>query len=119
MEALLEKQKLKQSQVFNVSIPVPENLVVVDKDEYLELLAKSEEGKWWVVDDVLELLSVSRSTLINDILLNPRFKNEMDIEQNRNGFVLYPAGKGSPYRFLASKTRKYFEENFASILLFK
>lgn len=119
MGALLEKQKLKQSQVFNVSIPVPENLVVMDKEEYLELLAKSEEGRWWVVDDVLELLSISRSTLINDILLNPRFKNEMDIERNKNGFVLYPIRKGSPYRFLASKTRKYFEENFASILLFK
>ncbi len=119
MGALLEKQEVKQSQVFNVSIPVPENLVVVDKEEYLALLAKSEEGKWWVVDDVLELLSVSRSTLINDILLNPRFKSEMDIEQNKDGFVLYPVGKGSPYRFLASKTRKYFEENFASILLFR
>lgn len=119
MGALLEKQEVKQSQIFNVSIPVPDNLVVVDKEEYLRLLARSEEGKWWVVDDVLELLSISRSTLINDILLNPRFKNEMDIEQNKNGFVLYPSGKGSPYRFLASKTRKYFEENFASILLWK
>ncbi|MCK3904664.1 DUF771 domain-containing protein [Streptococcus suis] len=119
MVALLERRDVKQSQVFNVSIPVPENLVVVDKDEYLQLLSKTEEGKWWVVDDVLELLSVSRSTLINDILLNPRFKSEMDIEQNKDGFVLYPSGKGSPYRFLASKTRKYFEENFASILLFK
>lgn len=119
MGALLEKQELKQNQVFNVSIPVPENLVVVDKDQYLQLLAKSEEGKWWLIDDVVELLSISRSTLINDILLNPRFKNEIDVEQNNAGFVLYPRGKGSPYRFLASRTRKYFEENFASILLFR
>ncbi|MBF0817879.1 DUF771 domain-containing protein [Streptococcus acidominimus] len=117
MGALLEKQELKQNQVFNVSIPVPENLVVVDKDQYLQLLAKSEEGKWWLIDDVVELLSISRSTLINDILLNPKFKNEIDVEQNNAGFVLYPRGKGSPYRFLASRTRKYFEENFASILL--
>ncbi|HEM3629717.1 TPA: DUF771 domain-containing protein [Streptococcus suis] len=119
MGALLERKEIKQSQVFNVSIPVPEHLVVVDKEEYLELLSKSEKGKWWVVDDVLELLSISRSTLVNDILLNPRFKSEMDIEQNKDGFVLYPSGKGSPYRFLASKTRQYFEENIASILLFK
>lgn len=90
MVALLERRDVKQSQVFKVSIPIPENLVVVDKDEYLQLLSKTEEGKWWVVDDVLELLSVSRSTLINDILLNPRFKSEIDIEQNKDGFVLYP-----------------------------
>ncbi|WP_449463197.1 DUF771 domain-containing protein [Streptococcus suis] len=119
MGALLERKEIKQSQVFNVSIPVPENLVVIDKEEYLQLLAKSEEGKWWLVDDVLELLNISRSTLINEILLNPRFKSQMDIEQNNEGFVLYPRGKGSPYRFLASRTRKYFEENFASILLFR
>ncbi|MBF0777886.1 DUF771 domain-containing protein [Streptococcus cuniculi] len=119
MGALLEKQELKQNQVFNVSIPVPENLVVVDKDEYLDLLRKTDEGQWWLIDDVVELLSISRSTLINDILLNPRFKSEIDVEQNNAGFVLYPRGKGSPYRFLASRTRKYFEENFASILLFR
>lgn len=119
MEALLADKKVKQTQVFNIAIPVPEDLVVVNKDDYLALLAKSEVGKWWVIDDVLELLNISRSTLINDILLNPRYKKEIDIEENKDGFVLYPRGKGSPYRFLASKTRKYFEENFSSILLLR
>lgn len=119
MAMLMERQEVKQNQVFNISIPVPDNLVVVEKEAYLDLLAKIEEGKWWLIDDVLKLLNISRTTLINDVLLNPKVKEEIDIEENKDGFVLYPKGKGSPYRFLASRTRKYFEENFAAILSFK
>lgn len=117
MKQVFEKETVKQEQIFNIAVPIPEHLIVVEREDYLNILSQVEEGQWWVVDDVLALLKVSRTTLINDILLNPRFKNEMDIETNSEGFVLYPRGKGSPYRFLASRTRKYFEENFASILL--
>lgn len=41
----------------------------------------------------------------------------MDIEQNEEGFVLYPKSKGSPYRFLARKTREYFDKNYQKISL--
>ncbi|WP_161980098.1 DUF771 domain-containing protein [Streptococcus sp. S784/96/1] len=103
-------------QTFNITVPVPENLVVISKEEYLSLVNQREEGQWWDIDDVIDLLRIGRSKLINDILLNPRYKAEFDIEQNASGFVAYPKGKGSPYRFLASRTRKYFENHFADIL---
>lgn len=55
--------------------------------------------------------------IMNDILLNPDIKKEVDLSINPNGFIVYPKGKGSRYKILATKARKYFEDNFGSILL--
>lgn len=104
-------------QIFNVSIPVPDDVVVISKEEYLELISDTEQGKWWELDDLRELLGIGRTKLINDILLNPHYKSVIAISVNADGFVVYPKGKGSRYRILATRARKYFEENFANILL--
>ncbi len=104
-------------QVFNVSVPIPDDVVVISKEEYLELLSENEQGKWWDIENLQDLLGVGRSKLINDILFNPDIKKDVDLSINPNGFIVYPSGRGRPYRILATKARKYFEENFASILL--
>lgn len=104
-------------QVFKVNIPIPENVVVISKDEYLDLLSDTEQGKWWDIENLQELLGIGRSKLINDILLNPEIKKEVDLAINPNGFIVYPKGKGSRYKILATRARKYFEGNFGSILL--
>ena len=108
---------MKESkQVFNIEVPIPSNMVLISRSEYLDLIQKEEIGQWWTIDKVEELLSISKTKLVNDILLNPTIKNELDIEQNKEGFVLYPKSKGSPYRFLARKTREYFDKNYQKIL---
>ena len=104
-------------QVFNIEVPIPADMVLISRSEYLDLLQKEEVGQWWTIDKVEELLSIRKTKLINDILLNPSIKNELDIEKNKDGFVLYPKSKGSPYRFLARKTREYFDKNYQKILL--
>lgn len=104
-------------QQFNITVPVPDDVVIISKEEYLDLLSDSEQGKWWEIDDLKELLGIGRTKLINDILLNPKYKPQIDIAVNRDGFVVYPRGKGSRYKILATRARKYFEENFAAILL--
>ncbi|HEN7252116.1 TPA: DUF771 domain-containing protein [Streptococcus agalactiae] len=104
-------------QVFNVSVPVPDDVVIISKEEYLNLLSDNEQGKWWDIDNLQELLGIGRSKLINDILLNPDIKKEVDLSINPNGFIVYPKGKGSRYKILATKAIKYFEDNFGSILL--
>ncbi|MDY5635322.1 MAG: DUF771 domain-containing protein [Streptococcus orisratti] len=108
---------MENKQYFNVEVPIPNDLVIIHKEEYVELLNQSEEGVWWTIDDVEKLLGMKRTKLVNDILLKPEIKKEIDIELSPSGFVVYPKTKGSPYRFLASKTRKYFEKNFGTILL--
>ncbi|MDV5987575.1 DUF771 domain-containing protein [Streptococcus canis] len=104
-------------QTFNVIVPVPDDVVVISKEDYLKLINNNEEGQWWEIEDVQKLLGIGRTKLINDILLNPRLKKEIDVVSNKDGFVVYPKGKGSPYKFLATKARKYFEKHFADILL--
>ncbi|EHI70880.1 DUF771 domain-containing protein [Streptococcus ictaluri] len=104
-------------QVFNVSISIPDDVVVISKEEYLDLISDNEQGKWWDIDNLQELLGLGRSKLINDILLNPDIKKDVDLSINPNGFIVYPKGKGSHYKILATRARKYFEENFGSILL--
>ena len=82
---------MKESkQVFNIEVPIPSNMVLISRSEYLDLIQKEEIGQWWTIDKVEELLSISKTKLVNDILLNPTIKNELDIEQNKEGFVLYP-----------------------------
>ena len=109
---------MKESkQVFNIEVPIPADMVLISRSEYLDLLQKEEVGQWWTIDKVEELLSISKTKLVNDILLNPAIKKEVDIEQNEDGFVFYPKSKGSPYRFLARKTREYFDKNYQRILL--
>ena len=107
----------EQKQVFNIEVPIPADMVLISRSEYLDLIQKEEVGQWWTIEKVEELLSISKSKLVNDILLNPAIKKEVDIEQNEDGFVLYPKSKGSPYRFLASKTREYFDKNYQRISL--
>ena len=85
---------MKESkQVFNIEVPIPSNMVLISRSEYLDLIQKEEIGQWWTIDKVEELLSISKTKLVNDILLNPTIKNELDIEQNKEGFVLYPKSK--------------------------
>ena len=115
MSELLDKKQDKQ--VFNIEVPIPEDLILISKIEYVELLNQNERGQWWTIDKVEELLSISKTKLVNDILLNPTIKKEIDIEQSPDGFVSYPKTKGSPYRFLARKTREYFDTNYQKILL--
>lgn len=104
-------------QVFNIEVPIPENMVIISKDDYLELISNDETGQWWDINDLKKLLGFSRTKVINDILLNPKIKKDIDISKNPDGFVVYPRGKGSPYKILATRARKYFENNFVSILL--
>lgn len=115
MGELLDKKQNRQ--VFNIEVPIPSDMVLISRLEYLELIQNDEVGQWWTIDKVEELLSISKTKLVNDILLNPTIKKEIDIEQNPEGFVFYPKSKGSPYRFLARKTREYFDTNYQKILL--
>ena len=72
---------MKESkQVFNIEVPIPSNMVLISRSEYLDLIQKEEIGQWWTIDKVEELLSISKTKLVNDILLNPIIKNELDIE---------------------------------------
>ena len=91
--------------------------IIVDKKEYDNLKYNSSQGRYMSLSDVLQLLSVSRPWLLDNVLNNSKIRKEIDVELNPDGFVKYPENQGGRYFFLASKTKQWFEENFREIMV--
>lgn len=102
--------------IANVRIDLPETKVLIDKMELENLRKNSNLGNYLSMSDILQMLSVSRPWLLENVLLNQKWRNIIDISRNNNGFVKYPKNQGGRYLFLATKSRKFFEENFSEIL---
>lgn len=102
--------------IANVRIDLPETKVLIDKTELENLRKNSNLGNYLSISDILQMLSVSRPWLLENVLLNQKWRNIIDISRNNNGFVKYPKNQGGRYLFLATKSRKFFEENFSEIL---
>lgn len=103
--------------LINIEIQLPEDKIIVDKKEYDNLKYNSSQGRYMSLSDVLQLLSVSRPWLLDNILNNSKIRKEIDVELNPDGFVKYPENQGGRYFFLASKTKQWFEENFREIMV--
>lgn len=103
--------------LINIEIQLPEDKIIVDKKEYDNLKYNSSQGRYMSLSDVLQLLSVSRPWLLDNVLNNSKIRKEIDVELNPNGFVKYPENQGGRYFFLASKTKQWFEENFREIMV--
>ncbi len=103
--------------LINVEIQLPEDKIIVDRKEYDNLQHNSSQGRYMTLSDVLQLLSVSRPWLLDNVLYNPKIRREIDVELNPNGFVKYPENQGGRYFFLASKTKQWFEYNFREIMV--
>ena len=73
----------EQKQVFNIEVPIPADMVLISRSEYLDLIQKEEVGQWWTIDKVEELLSISKTKLVNDILLNPTIKKKWILNRMR------------------------------------
>ncbi len=99
----------------NITVTLPEDYCIVPQSEYDELVKQSSIGRYLSLSDVLEMLSVSRPWLLENVLYKPIIRKQIDIDQNKDGFVKYPQNQGGRYYFLASKTRDFFERNFLEI----
>ena len=99
----------------NLEVQLPDSHIIVEKDEYLGLKNKASQGQYMSLSEVLEMVSVSRPWLLENVLYQPDIRSKIDIDKNKDGFVKYPNNQGGRYYFLASKTKRFFEENFAEI----
>ncbi|MBL6440711.1 DUF771 domain-containing protein [Streptococcus suis] len=104
-----------QIDLTNLTIELPESKIIVDRNEYEQLKQTASQGRYMTLSEVLELLSVSRPWLLENVLYKPTIRKQIDIDQNKDGFVKYPQNQGGRYYFLASKTRNFFEQNFLEI----
>ena len=99
----------------NLEVNLPNTHIIVEKEEYLNLKKKASAGQYITLNDVLEMVSVSRPWLLENVLYRADIRSKIDIDKNKDGFVKYPDSQGGRYYFLASKTKQFFEENFAEI----
>lgn len=99
----------------NLEVQLPASHIIVKKDEYLDLKNKASQGQYMSLSEVLEMISVSRPWFLEHVLYQPNIRSKIDIKKNEEGFVRYPESQGGRYYFLASKTKQFFEENFAEI----
>lgn len=99
----------------NLEVSLPKTHIIVEKDEYLDLKNKESQGQYMSLSEVLEMVSVSRPWLLENVLYKSDIRFKIDIDKNKDGFVKYPQNQGGRYYFLASKTKQFFEENFAEI----
>jgi len=100
----------------NLEVQLPQSHIIIEKDEYLNLKKQASQGQYMTLNDVLEMVSVSRPWLLENVLYRSDIRSKIDIDKNKNGFVKYPQNQGGKYIFLASKTRVFFEQHFSELL---
>lgn len=100
----------------NLEVQLPQSHIIIEKDEYLNLKKQASQGQYMTLNDVLEMVSVSRPWLLENVLYQSDIRSKIDIDKNKNGFVKYPQNQGGKYIFLASKTRVFFEQHFSELL---
>lgn len=92
-----------------ITIQVPEEFKVVNRDEYDRLIEHDLLGKTWTMDDLRERLNNVDPRWIKDNILYP-FRSELDIRCG--GFVVYPRTKGKPWKFQALKMAQFLDDHW-------
>ena len=94
-----------------VTVQVPEDKVLVDKVEYMELKEKEYIGKTWKIKEMKEELGITKSvTWITECILKPNYKDIKDWCFIKEG----KGGRGGTI-VLASKAKRWFDENWSRI----
>ncbi|AJD91573.1 hypothetical protein JMA_22560 [Jeotgalibacillus malaysiensis] len=105
----MSNQKFK----IELSIEVPDHLVVIEKVELKRLQDQELKGLWWSLKDLEDRTSKKRNWLEDNILFSPKFREKIDVKNG--GFVYYPQKKGEKWTFLASGAADFLEKHFSDI----
>lgn len=72
-----------------------------------------EQKIWWTMKDLEQATGYGDDWLKENILLQPRYKKVLDLENG--GFVYYPERRGEKWLFLAGSMQKFLEDYFFEI----
>jgi len=72
---------------------------------------------WWNMQDLERATGYSDDWLKEKILLQPRYKQILDIDNG--GFVYYPERRGEKWLFIASRMEEFLEKHFRDIFMKK
>lgn len=97
----------------SMSIPIPNDTVLIKKVELEELQAESLSGVYWNMKDLEKRTGKKHEWLKENILYRPKFKSLLDSENG--GFVYYPKTQGQSWSFQATEMAKFLDRNFSEI----
>lgn len=97
----------------NLTIPIPNESVLISKIELEELKRNELTGVYWNMKDLESRTNKKSEWLKENILYKPRFKEILD--SDKGGFVYYPKSKGQTWTFQATKMADFLERNFSQI----
>ncbi|PID03804.1 hypothetical protein CSV67_03960 [Sporosarcina sp. P2] len=90
----------------NLTIPIPQDSVLIRKVELEELRKLELSGVYWNMKKLEHRTGKKHEWLKENIL----FRKELDSENG--GYDYYPKGKGQTWSFQASKMAVFLDKNF-------
>ncbi|PTK92524.1 DUF771 domain-containing protein [Staphylococcus gallinarum] len=99
------------SQTFQVTVPVPETHMLVEKEEFQKLIELTLNPVWDMNDLKQKLKMSSVDTIKDKLLYNPKFEKIL----RKEGIAHYPNSEFNRWRFNARKMNRFINENFESI----
>ncbi|EGO2739283.1 DUF771 domain-containing protein [Enterococcus faecalis] len=102
---------------YKAQIVLPDNFILIQRDEYENLKKASFKGNCISVEEFRKKHTCLSRPMFNEVLLlNPKFKKVLDIKTNPEGCIVYPKGRNSgKYYILESKLMMFIEEKFSEI----
>lgn len=97
----------------NITIPIPEDMVLITKVEFEELQHEKLSGVYWSMKDLEKRINKSSPWIKENILYQPYFKKILD--SKNGGPVYYPQSQGENWSFQATKMAKFLDDNFYRI----
>lgn len=97
----------------NLTIPLPEDTVLISKIEYEELNDSKLNGVYWSMSDLEKKVGKKSEWIKDKILFPPYLRKILDIASG--GFVYYPRVKGETWTFHAKKMASFLDDNFNQI----
>lgn len=106
-------KKMQQQLKVELTIKIPEDMVLISKVELEELQKLELTGGWWSMKDLEKRLNKSSEWIKEKILYQPRFKKLLD--SDNGGFVYYPKSRGQTWSFQANKMAAFLDKYFSDI----
>jgi phage pi2 protein 07 len=104
---------LMQRLSVNLTIPIPDDQVLIKKVELEEFKKQQLTGVYWTMRDLEERVGKKQEWIKENILYPSKFRKILDSENG--GFVFYPKSKGQTWSFQAVKMADFLDKNFNKI----
>lgn len=97
----------------SLTIPIPNDSVLIKKVELEELKSNSLQGVYWNMKDLEQRTGKKHEWIKENILYPSRFRKILDVDSG--GFVFYPKSKGQTWTFQANKMAEFLDKHFRQI----